>query len=167
MNKVVLLALICAILALSLDQLSKLWVVQNLQLGQKWIYSFDWIHIVYAQNPGAAFGFFSQYAQNAKKIIFFTSPLVVIGFAIYFLRFLVTKQIFSILGIGLLVGGAIGNFADRIRFGFVIDFIAIQGEWFGLYWPIFNLADSFIVVGVFAMVKDSFKHYQVKKNIIK
>lgn len=148
MTRVTIVIILFALLALSMDQWSKLWVLQNLQLGQTWSGSGEWVHILYAQNPGAAFGAFAQLGEVFKKIIFLSSPLLVIGFVIYVSRNMRWPQFYTLMSLGFMVGGALGNFADRLRFGFVIDFIAIQGQWLGLYWPIFNLADVFIVVGI-------------------
>ncbi len=127
------------------DQLSKAWVVQT--LGPATMTRFipvvgDTARIAYSQNTGVAFSLF----QNIPQFLTFTSILIIAA-AIYFYRTqLPHQQFFVQLIMGLIMGGAFGNLIDRVRLGYVVDFIQIG--WF----PIFNLADCAISVGAFLLI---------------
>ncbi|EFO79151.1 lipoprotein signal peptidase [Oscillochloris trichoides DG-6] len=127
------------------DQLSKAWVVQT--LGPATMTRFipvvgDTARIAYSQNTGVAFSLF----QDVPQFLTFTS-LAIIAVAIYFYRTqLPNHQWFVQLIMGLIMGGAFGNLIDRVRLGYVVDFIQIG--WF----PIFNFADCAISVGAFFLI---------------
>lgn len=128
------------LLVLAVDQLSKLWVLNNLEWGEPWapipalrsIFTFTLV-----TNAGAAFGLFKDGG------VFFTLLALVVVFGILlYERHLPLHPFWLRASLGLMLGGATGNLADRLRFGEVIDFIDFQ------FWPVFNLADSAIVIGV-------------------
>ncbi|MDM8520859.1 signal peptidase II [Anaerolineales bacterium HSG6] len=129
-----------AAVVLGLDTLTKLLVVTNLNLGDTWtvipglepIFKFTFI-----TNTGAAFGMFSQFGG-----LFTIIGVLVIGAIITLHHHLPTEIFWIRLSLGLLLGGAMGNFIDRISRGYVVDFIDIG------FWPIFNIADLAIVCGV-------------------
>jgi signal peptidase II len=129
-----------AAVAVILDQLSKLWVVRT--LGPQTMTNFiplvgDEVRIAYSHNTGVAFSLF----QGHPEILTVTALLIVAG-AIYFYRTqMANERLIAQLTMGLVLGGAFGNIIDRVRLGYVVDFI--QVGWF----PIFNLADSFISIG--------------------
>lgn len=126
--------------AVILDQLSKLWVVRT--LGPQTMTNFiplfgDEVRIAYSHNTGVAFSLF----RGHPEILTLTALLIVAG-AIYFYRTqMANERLIAQLTMGLILGGAFGNIIDRVRLGYVVDFI--QVGWF----PIFNLADSFISIG--------------------
>ncbi len=93
-------------------------------------------HLTYVRNYGAAFGIL----QNRREL-FLVITFVVIGIVIYFFKQL-PKDWMSKLALGLALGGTIGNLLDRLRFGYVVDFFDFQ------IWPVFNVADSAIVIGM-------------------
>jgi lipoprotein signal peptidase len=114
-----------------------------------------WNHI-YVQNFGAAWGMFSQQSEAFRKPFFFgisLLALVVVG-TIY--RKLRDDQWMLAAALASIVGGALGNFVDRIRYGYVIDFIDWYVMWGGRerHWPTFNVADIGISVGVSLMLLD-------------
>lgn len=123
-----------------LDQLSKLWVVQA--LGPETMTNFipivgDTVRIAYSHNTGVAFSLF----QGHPELLTITALLIVAG-AIYFYATRLPNRRTSIqLIMGLIMGGAIGNILDRVRLGYVVDFLQVG------WWPIFNLADSAISIG--------------------
>jgi len=129
------------LLVVLLDQLTKaqIWRALGPVEGASRPLLGSWLSFTLVRNTGVAFGLF-------KDIPYFftvTSVLISIG-AIYFYRFhLPNDRLWVQLSIGLIVGGAIGNIVDRLRYGFVIDFVHVS--WFP---GIFNLADSAITVGV-------------------
>ncbi len=120
------------VLVLLLDQITKVLITEAGVFRLTVIPGFLWFER--ATNTGIAFGMFSSHTDQITMI----SIAVVIFLAIYYTRFSHVQQIF----IGMIMGGALGNIIDRIRFGKVVDFIRMR------YYPaIFNVADSFIVIG--------------------
>jgi len=128
------------------DQLSKLFVVRNLYLGES-INIFPFFNVVRVQNRGVTFGLLSGTLQPIVLIIL---SLVVVWFLIDYAR----KNKNYRLPASLIIGGAIGNIIDRIVHKSVVDFLDFH---FGSYhWPAFNIADSAIVVGVFVLLLISY-----------
>ena len=115
-------------------------------------------------NYGISFGMFTQY-QHYSNIIF----LVINSFILIYLWYLLLKSTskLSFVGFNLIVGGAIGNIIDRIDHGAVFDFIYIHYSQYGF--AVFNLADSFISIGVVILILDYYftqKHIEQKKDYI-
>ena len=125
---------------LALDQLTKFLVRSNLTIGQSWP-SEGLARITYGTNTGLAFGFF----PNATLLLIIFS-VGAIGFLIYFYRTHALSRPILRFAIGLLLGGALGNLIDRLALGSVVDFVDIGP------WPIFNVADSSIVIGMIILV---------------
>ena len=126
--------------ALAAHQLTKQMVVTQLALGES-------VHVVgpfwirHVNNPGIAFGLFSSWAS---AVTFLTAGAVV-WMLFYFAKSGARHPILPV-ALGLLIGGSMGNLVDRLRIGHVTDFLDLK------YWPAFNLADMFIVVGVAALL---------------
>ncbi len=132
------------ILALVLDALSKLWAEQALQQYQPTPVAGEFFRLTLGYNTGVAFGMFANGGSGPLIV----TGLVIVGLVIWFSRSLQTGQFPLAAGwpIGLLLGGAIANFVDRLWDGHVTDFLDV-----GLgaaRWPTFNLADSFILIGI-------------------
>ena len=102
-------------------------------------------HITYILNPGAAFGLFAN-----QTFFFIVLAVLMIAAVIYFYPAIKRESTWMQVGIGLLLGGAIGNLIDRIQIGMVVDFFDFR------IWPIFNIADVGIVCGAFIIVITSF-----------
>lgn len=98
----------------------------------------DWLNLVYGQNTGIAFGLF----QNLPQLFTVTSILITAGTVYAYVYHLPNRSPWVQVAMGLIVGGAVGNILDRLRHGYVVDFIQVG------WWPVFNLADSAISVGV-------------------
>ena len=120
----------------------------------------------YAENPGAAFGLFRTLPENLRGPLF---HLVSIG-AVLLIGFYFSKlsgaanERYARWGLPLVLGGAIGNYLDRLARGFVIDFL--EAHWFDkAYWPAFNVADSAICIGVGLLVIDSFARKETKAPV--
>jgi signal peptidase II len=119
------------------------------------VYSEDFLMLRYAENPGAAFGLFRRLPPGARGPLFHLVSIgAVVLITLYYLRLKGTRQeIWALIGLPLVLGGAIGNWVDRLARGFVIDFI--EAHWKDVYtWPSFNVADSAIVVGVIFLLID-------------
>ncbi len=133
---------LCAIglVVLTVDQISKSWVQNHFGAcvyAPSQTVIPNWLSLTYACNNGAAFGIMAN-----QTLLFVLIAVVVAGIVIAYARFLPTGRLLLKISLGLQLGGAIGNIVDRIRQGYVVDFIAVKS------FPVFNLADSCIVVGV-------------------
>ena len=112
--------------------------------------------LVHFQNPGAAFSFLSDQGGWQRYFLIAISLL-----AVLYIPWLINqykKNILIVIGLLLILGGAIGNLYDRISYGYVIDFIYLHIAEF--YWPAFNVADSAISLGVLLFLYGSFKNYK-------
>ena len=139
-----------AVVVLILDQLSKAWILYGLRLadvGTVALLPFFRLSLVW--NRGFSFGLLSQ-VDLARWALSIFSIGVAIALALWARR---TTRLLPALGLGLIIGGAIGNAADRLRMGAVVDFLDFTGTHF-FPW-VFNMADSGITVGVILLLADS------------
>ncbi len=134
-----------------LDQISK-WIVLGALLPGETRYVAPFFNWVLTFNPGAAFSFLSD-AGGWQRWFFTALALGVSGWIIALLR-QHPGQFRLSLALTLVLGGALGNVIDRIRFGAVVDFI--QWHVAGYYWPAFNVADSAITLGALLLIWDQF-----------
>ncbi|MBT9258575.1 MAG: signal peptidase II [Clostridiales bacterium] len=136
MNRSIALAALSGLAAFSLDYASKRWIEAAIPLHDTiplWPGVFD---ITHTRNTGAAFGIL----QGHGSLLILVSVAVVI-LALLYSRTLLALGPLAQTGLGLVLGGALGNLWDRLHRGYVTDFLHIH------YWPVFNLADTFVVVG--------------------
>lgn len=136
-----------ALIVVVLDQLSKWVVLNHIQFGET-LYVAPFWNWVLTFNPGAAFSFLAD-QPGWQRWVFSVLALVVSGWIALELRRHPEQQRLA-LALTLVMGGALGNVIDRIRFGAVVDFI--QWHVAGYYWPAFNVADSAITLGAVLMV---------------
>ena len=144
-NKDFILAFTISSIAVILDQVSKLVILKNKLSFPMKITSFDGLNLVYVENKGVSFGMLSQY-----NIPFW---LGILSFAIsVYVIFLIIKSDskLELIGLSMILGGAVGNGLDRLFRGYVIDFIDFYYR--NYHWPAFNFADSFITVGAVLFV---------------
>ena len=120
-----------------IDQFSKYIVVENMALGESIPIIENIFHLTYILNTGAAFGMFAH-----NRLFFIGIAVVVIGLIIWARKEILASPLEVKAGAGLFLGGAIGNLIDRAREGVVIDFFDFR------IWPIFNIADIAICIGV-------------------
>lgn len=139
-----------ALLVIVLDQLTKAWIIGGVSLREVGqipvlppILNFSWV-----ENTGVSFGLFGGGEARWGLTIF--SIVVSAGLAWWALR---ADRRLLITAIGLVMGGALGNVIDRVRFGYVVDFIDFSGT--GVFPWVFNVADSAITVGVVLLIIDS------------
>ncbi len=119
----------------------------------------------YAENPGAAFGLFRQLPEAARGPLFHLVSLGAVVLIIHYFRKLqgTKAERWAYFGLPLVLGGAIGNYVDRLSRGFVIDFL--EAHWFDkAAWPSFNVADTAICVGVGMLVIDSLVRKEKKEK---
>lgn len=130
------------IVSIILDQFTKYLAVINLKDNVSYHVIGDFLRFSYVENRGAAFGML----QN-QRWFFIITTIILIALLIYLIWF--NKKITNAgkLTLSLVFGGAIGNFIDRVRLGYVIDFVDVRfGELYNF--PVFNIADSCLVVGI-------------------
>lgn len=130
------------IAVLVLDQLTKAWVRAELTLGEPVRVVGDYVRLLYIQNEGAAFGLS---VGRYSSLVFLV--LAAVASTIVLILYLRTPQEHRVerIALGLILGGALGNIVDRVRWERVVDFIQVGVA--EHYWPIFNLADSAVTVG--------------------
>ena len=127
---------VCAGIIL-LDQLVKLYIQSTMLPGMSFPIIQDVFHITFVLNPGAAFGILAN-----QQFFFIGIGIAILLAAVYYYPMLKKQDIWIRYGAALLLGGAVGNLIDRIRYGVVVDFFDFR------IWPVFNVADIAIVVGV-------------------
>jgi signal peptidase II len=146
-------ALCALVVSLPLDQLTKIMVDRHLGYADRVPIIEGFFYLTHVRNPGAAFGLFAD-AEGPARLLFFVSvSLVAIAIILSFFRQLAPGDRLSALALGMILGGATGNLIDRLTRGEVVDFLHFR-LWGGYSWPDFNLADSFIVVGVAILMLD-------------
>src|SRR5581483_2689687 len=141
-----------SILAAVADQVSKYLILHHCQMGDSITVIPGYLYLIYIQNPGAAFGFMANMAAYIR-IPFFVLITLGAGLIVYaYQRFVPPQKKLQRFALGLIWGGAMGNFIDRVYYRKVVDFIDVrfhQHQWFPY---IFNLADSCITVGIALML---------------
>lgn len=155
-RKLILLVGIAAVLVL-FDQATK-WVVHHrFRLGESIPLISGFFNLTYIRNPGAAFGMLAH-ADPAFRIPFFILvPVVALVAIVYIFRRIPDADWQRSSALALVVGGAVGNLIDRLRFGFVIDFLDFHWQ-YRYHFPAFNVADSAICVGVGILMLDLVFH---------
>lgn len=126
-----------SMIILCIDQWSKYYVEQHMTLGMSIPIIENIFHISYILNPGAAFGILEHKTEFLILI-----ALIMIAAVIYLYPRIPSSNRLLRAGLGLLVGGSLGNVIDRVRTGYVVDFFDFR------IWPVFNIADTAIVCGV-------------------
>jgi len=155
--------LIISLLIIILDQLSKTVVVHYLQMGESTTVLGNFFRLTYVLNPGGVFGS-KLGSQNFYTIV---SVLALVVTSWFFFK-TKGKEIWLRIGLCMVLGGAVGNLIDRLRFGEVVDFLdfdffninlpPVKVLFFnfpGFYldrWPVFNLADSFVLIGIVLII---------------
>ena len=128
------------------DQLTKYIVDRTMPLHHSIPIVDSFFNLTYIRNTGAAFGIFSASHEAFRLPFLISVSLVAIGFIFMMLKRVRETETGLITALAFILGGAIGNLVDRIIYGEVIDFLDVY--WSDYHWPAFNLADSFITIGV-------------------
>jgi len=141
-----------SLLAVVLDQLSKLAVAGSMQLYQS-IKVMPYFNLTYVHNTGAAFSFLSD-AGGWQRWFFAGLAVIISAVIAVWLAKLKRHETLLAVALSLVLGGAIGNLIDRLIYGYVIDFLDVYYQ--SWHWPAFNIADSAITLGVVLMLAESF-----------
>jgi signal peptidase II len=139
--------LLVFLVALGLDLVTKHLVETNLHYGDQRAVIEGFFYLTHVRNPGAAFGLFANAPSQVRIVFFVLVALLATGIILSFFHKLAPGDKLSACALGMILGGAVGNLVDRIRYEEVVDFLHFK-LWRGYSWPDFNLADSFIVIGV-------------------
>ena len=131
---------------LVLDQLTKLVALRRLELGIPQPVIDGFFSLTLVMNPGLAFGMLGRTPPAWRWVIAALSVVALVALLGYARRMAPAGGALSVLALGLILGGAVGNLIDRARFGAVVDFLDFF--WRGYHWPAFNVADSGLTVGV-------------------
>jgi signal peptidase II len=154
-RKSLLIFFLTAGLVMLLDQLTKCYVGSSFQLYESVPVISGFFNLTYIRNPGAAFGFLSNTSPFFRGAFFSLVTLVAAGLILYYLLHNKIEDLWLLIPLAFILAGALGNLADRYRFGEVIDFLDV---YIGPYhWPAFNVADSAISIGALFLIVDMLK----------
>ena len=145
--------LLAVLAALAVDQASKLWALAALWPPySEGLYLLPVLNLRLGFNTGITFGMFRDSAAEAVWVLV-VIKLAVVALLLFWLRR--TPSRLEAAALGLIIGGALGNIADRVRLGAVVDFV--DAHYAGWHWPTFNMADVAIVCGVGLLLLASFR----------
>ncbi len=156
MKKKVMFLISIAGLFIALDQLTKLYIHTHYQLSESLTIIPGFFNITYVKNPGAAFGFLASSNPFFRDAFFLIIPPVALVIIMMILRTVHQNDRIQIVALSCVFGGAIGNYIDRLRLRYVIDFLDFHYR--NIYsWPAFNIADVAIVTGICMLFLLSFR----------
>ncbi len=145
---------ITLLLVVGLDQISKIYISSVMSLHASYPVIDGFFSITYVRNPGAAFGFLANATPMFRSLFLIIVSTAAIVMILYFLAKNRSAGMLLTFALSLILGGAVGNLLDRIRFGNVVDFLDFYiASW---HWPAFNVADSAISVGAVLLVVEMF-----------
>ena len=141
---------------LFLDQWTKGIITRTMEVHQSRTILDDFFDLTYVRNTGAAFGLFASVDSSMKAIVLNSVAVVVFLIVSAYALRSSHKSVRLQVGLALILGGAVGNLLDRVRFGYVVDFLDFSIS--GHHWPAFNVADSAICVGVGLLFLDMLRN---------
>lgn len=127
---------------IAFDQLTKAWVRAALDVNESVRVLGEWVRITYIHNEGAAFGL---HVGEHSSLVFLILAVAASALVLYLYLTTSSGERLQRIALALILGGALGNIIDRIRWNMVVDFVQVGVG--GHYWPIFNVADSAVTVG--------------------
>jgi signal peptidase II len=133
-----------------IDQATKVYIMQTMRLHESIVVIPNLFSITYIRNPGAAFGILSGSSGSFRFIFFGITSLFALGLLGTILVRMPKDDWMGQISVVAILGGAIGNLLDRLRYGEVIDFLDVYIDTY--HWPAFNVADSAITVGVIFLI---------------
>jgi signal peptidase II len=138
------LGLAIAVATLIVDQVAKAWLLQGLGLGARGVvHVAPMVDLVLVWNKGISYGLFSDGPATGRLLLIFVAVAAAVLLGAWLRR---ERSVLAAVGLGLIIGGALGNAIDRVVHGAVVDFLLLHwGDW---NWYVFNIADAAIVVGV-------------------
>ena len=144
------------------DQASKAWAVKTLRFGEERVIIRGFLQLIYTENPGIAFGQLQEGGAFGRWFFVVLAGLAAAAVFYYFMR--TPRNDDRVLGAcALLLAGILGNLTDRVRLGYVVDFIVLHAG--NYHWPTFNIADASITVGALLLAYDLvFSHRSSRMN---
>ncbi len=130
-----------------LDQVTKLYVHTQFDLHESVPVIDNIFHLTYVRNYGAAFGFLANSHPEFRTVFFLTVPLIALIAIVYLMRSVPAHDKWQVAALSCIFSGALGNYVDRLKFGYVVDFLDFHYYELWTY-PAFNIADMAIVGGV-------------------
>ncbi len=141
-----------AVLTMAIDQAHKWWMLAVYRIEEKGrVVVTPFLDLVYVKNLGVSYGLFTQDSREGQWFLAGFAVIAVLAMAAWLARGVADRL--TAAGLGLIMGGAIGNAIDRLVLGGVADFFSLHA--FGFYWYVFNIADAAIVAGVCGLLYDS------------
>lgn len=149
-----------ALFVFIVDLISKKLIATRLEIGEQISVIGNFFLITSHRNRGAAFGILQE-----QRIFFILITLIIVGAIVWYMQSIRdSKRAVLLTGLGLVMGGAVGNFLDRLLYGEVVDFFQLN---FGSYtFPIFNVADSAICCGVVLIIIDTLLSAKTEKKSV-
>lgn len=144
-----------ALLIVVADQATKWLVIQRLVLYEDVPLISGLLSLQHVRNSGAVFGFLSGTEIPGKAYLFALMSACALAALTYYARTIPKEERLPRFALALVIGGAIGNLIDRVRFGYVVDFVKMY--WGTHVWPNYNVADSAISIGLVLLVIDSLR----------
>lgn len=142
--------IVAALLVLAADQASKYWIVNGLDLpGLGTVAVLPFFSLTFVRNTGVTFGLLGGLGAAGAWVLAIVALAVVVGLFLWLRR---AENRIVATALGMIAGGAVGNVMDRLRFGWVVDFLDAHA--FGYRWYVFNVADAAIVCGVAVLLLD-------------
>jgi lipoprotein signal peptidase len=142
--------LVAAVLVLAADQASKAWITHGLHLPEIGsIRLLPVLNLTWVENRGITFGLLNSVGSLGPVLLTLVALAVVVALGVWLWR---AERALAAVALGAVAGGAVGNMSDRLRLGYVVDFIHAHA--WGWSWYVFNVADAAIVCGVAALVLD-------------
>lgn len=146
-------AILIVLLVVVLDQGSKAWILYDLMNPPTIIKVLPFLDLVLTWNKGVGFGLLKAHSMWGTMALIGMALAISGGLGIWIWR---TTDKFLLVSLSMIIGGALGNIIDRLRFGAVVDFIYVHVYIFGYHFPAFNVADSAITVGVCLLILESY-----------
>lgn len=149
-----------ALVVFLVDQATKWYIVTNFELYETKSIIGDFFVITSHRNTGAAFGIL----QNQRWLFLILTVIIVSGIIWYLHRMIKEKRKLLSYSLSLIMGGALGNFIDRASSGEVVDFLQFHFDFINYTYPIFNIADSAICIGVALIFIDTIREWRLEKR---
>ncbi len=142
------------VLMLALDQVTKIWILNNFDLYHR-LEVTSFFNLVHVHNYGAAFSFLAE-AGGWQRWFFTAIAVTVSVLMLVWMKQATRLQMLLPISMAFILSGALGNLYDRLAYGYVVDFLDFH--WAGYHWPAFNVADSAIFIGAVLMIWDAIKN---------
>ncbi|MGH9339753.1 MAG: signal peptidase II [Acidobacteriota bacterium] len=157
------LAIVIGVTVFVLDFLTKWWVTRAPEFRVSTVVIDNFFNLHYVENQGIAFGYFHEFESEWKAVILSVMAIVALAIVLYYIVVSPLNQKLLFVSLGLLLGGILGNFTDRLLHGYVVDFLELHWK-SRFFWPTFNIADAAITCGVLIILYETFFGFDPQKS---